>query len=179
MEQLSKVFYYVAWISTVLFILKMIMFSIFGGDSEVSSDFTGSVETETSFDFLSIQSILAFFMGIGWMGTACLNQFKLGIFLSILVAVIFGLVMMFFSAWVMLCIKKLNHQISIDYSKCVGVKGQAYSSFSPHSKGQIQIEFNEKLSIEEAFNDNDYKINSFSKIRVIKYENGLLYIEQE
>ena len=179
MEQIDRVFYYLAWISTVIFILKMIMFSIFGGDTEVSSDFSGSVETETSFDFLSIQSILAFLMGTGWMGTACLNQFEFGIFLSILLAVIFGLVMMFFSAWIMLCIKKLNHQVSIDYSKCVGVKGLAYSFFSPHGKGQIQIEFNEKLSVEEAFNDNDYKIHSFSKIKIVKYENGLLYIEQE
>ena len=179
MEQLGTVFYYIAWVSTVLFILKMIMFSVFGGDTEVSSDFTGSVETETAFDFFSIQSILAFLMGTGWMGLACLKQFELGTFLSILVAVIFGVGMMFFSAWLMLCIKKLNHKVSRDYSKCKGVIGQAYTAFDPHSRGQIQIDFDGKLSVEEAFNDNDYKINSFSKVRVIKYENGLMYIEQE
>ena len=178
MEQLITVFYYIAWISTVLFVLKMIMFSVFGGDTEVSSDFTGSMETETSFDFLSIQSILAFLMGTGWMGVAALTQFKLGLFGSILAGVGFGFMMMFFSAWLMLCIKRLNHKVTRDYYKSIGVIGQAYTGFSPHSKGQIQIDFDGKLSVEEAFNDNDYEIKSFSKIKVVKYENGLIYIKQ-
>ena len=179
MEYLYTVFYYTAWVSTVLFILKMIVFWIFGGDTEANSDFTGYAETETSFDFLSIQSILAFLMGTGWMGLACLKQFELGAFLSILIAVIFGVMMMFLSAWLMLCIKKLNHKVNRDYSKCIGVSGQTYTAFAPHGRGQIQIDFDGKLSIEEAFNDNDYKIDSFSRIRVLKYKDGLMYIEQE
>ena len=66
-----------------------------------------------------------------------------------------------------------------DFSKSVGLSGRAYTSFAPHAKGQIEITFNNQLSIEEAINDTDNEIKSFSNIKVVKYENGILYIEQE
>lgn len=60
----TSIFYYIAVFSTILFLVKTIIFSIFGGDAEVVSDFTTEFEMETSFDFLSIQSILAFLWGL-------------------------------------------------------------------------------------------------------------------
>ena len=179
MENLASVYYYIALISTGLFVLKLIIFTVFGGDTEIETDFNDSVETETSFNFLSIQSILAFLMGLGWAGLACLLQFNMNSSLAIVISIVFGLLMMWFSAWLMLCIKKLNHTVKKDFSKCVGLSARAYTKFAPHSKGQIEITFNEQLSIEEAINNSDKEINSFSNVKVVKYENGILYIEQE
>ena len=172
-------FYYIALGSTILFILKMLIFTIFGGDAEVQTDFNTSFETDASFDFLSIQSILAFLMGFGWLGLACLQNFELRLRFAVLIAAIFGFVMMYFSAWLMFCIKKLNHRVKKDFSKSIGLCGRAYTSFGAHAKGQIEITFNNQLSVEEAINDTDNEIKAFSNIKIVKYENGILYIEQE
>lgn len=169
----------VAIISTVLFVLKLIIFSIFGGDAEVEGDFDVADEVDTSFDFLSIQSVLAFLMGFGWIGWACLSQFGMRIRFAFLIALVFGFMMMYFSAWLMFCIKKLNHRVKKDFSKCAGLSGRAYTGFKPNGKGQIEIDFNNQLSIEEAINNSDCEIKSFENIKVVKYENGILYIEKE
>ena len=179
MENFINAYYYIALGATTLFIIKLLIFTIFGGDAEVQTDFNASFETDTSFDFLSIQSILAFLMGFGWLGLACLQEWGLRLRFAVLISVVFGLVMMYFSAWLMFCIKKLNHRVKKDYSNCVGLSGRAYTKFAPHSQGQIEITFNGQLSIEEAINNTDNEIKSFSNIRVVKYENGNLYIEQE
>jgi len=179
MENLITAYYYIALTATILFIIKLFIFAVFGGDAEVSSDFNDSFETDTSFDFLSMQSILAFLMGFGWVGLACLQGMGLRIRYAILISLVVGFAMMYFSAWVMCCVKKLNHRVKKDYSKCVGLKGRSYTSFAPHSKGQIEINFNDQLSIQDAINDTDNEIKSFTNIKVTKYENGTLYIEQE
>ena len=179
MENFISAYYYIAIFATILFVIKLLLFTIFGGDAEVHTDFNASIETDTSFDFLSIQSILAFLMGFGWLGLACLQEWNFRLRFAILASLVFGFVLMYFSAWLMFCIKKLNHRVKKDYSKYIGLKGRAYTHFASNSKGQIEITFNDKLSIEEAINDTDYEIQSFANIKVIKYENGILYIEQE
>ena len=179
MEIFVSTYYYIALISTVLFILKLIIFTIFGGDTEVETDFNDTFETDTSFNFISIQSVLAFLMGLGWAGLACVQHWNMRLRFAIIISLVFGFLMMYFSAWLMFCIRKLNHRVKKDYSKCVGLKGRAYTNFAPNAKGQIEINFNDQLSIEEAINNTDKEISSFSNVKVVKYENGILYIEQE
>lgn len=178
-ENIVALFYYVAVFSTLVFIIKTLIFAFTGGDSEVFADFNSEFETETSFDFLSIQSILAFFMGFGWMGFTCLKQFGLGAKLSILSAFVFGLVLMFLSAYLMFLVKKLNKQVVKKYNECVGLTAKAYTSFAPKAEGQIEVLVNGKLSIENAVNDTDASIDAFKEVKVIKYENNKFYIEEK
>ncbi len=178
-ESLVKVFYYTALISTTLYILKMFLFAVFGGDTEVHTDFNSSFETDDSFDFLSIQSILAFLMGTGWMGLTAIKTWGMKSIMASAIAIIFGLVIMTLSAYLMFCVKKLNKRVIKDYTKAVGIIGKAYTKFEPKGMGQIEIEINKQLSIEEAENTSDETIEAFSPIKVVKYENNKLYIEKE
>ena len=179
MDILESSFYYIALISTILFVLKLIIFAFVGGDTEIEADFSDVTESDTSFEFISIQSILAFLMGFGWMGLACIKHWNLNNIYIILISFAVGFLMMYFTAKMMSTMKKLNHIVKKDFSTCVGLKGRAYTKFAPHAKGQIEITFNDQLSIEEAINNTDKEINSFSNVKVVKYENGILYIEQE
>ena len=179
MENLTNVYYYTALVATIFYIIKTFIFAVFGGDAEVHTDFNSSFETDDSFDFLSIQSILAFLMGFGWMGLACIKVWHLGTFLTIAVSVAFGLLLLFTSAWLMFQVKKLNKRVVKDLSKAVNIIGKAYTNFEPKGQGQIEISINEQLSVEEAVNNSDEQIKAFEMIRVIKYENNKLYIEKE
>ncbi len=173
---LYNFFIFAGIFSTILYIIKLILFSFSGADSEIISDFDTITETDTSFDFLSIQSILAFFMGFGWSGAAVYKHFQAG--LACVLAVIIGILFMFLSAYIMYSLKKLNKIIKVDYTKLEGTIGKAYTSFAPQGEGQIEIVLNNQLQILDAVNNSDEKIESFSPIKVVRTENNKIIIEK-
>ena len=178
LQNFSDVMFYVAIISTVLFVLKVVVFYFTGGDSEVISDFNTEFDSDISFNFISIQSLLAFFMGFGWMGLTCVKQFELTVLMSSVYAVLFGVFLMLLSSYLFFVSKKLNKKIVINFSKSIGTIGKAYSSFEPKSSGQIEIVINEKLTVLPAFNNSDEEIKAFEQIKVVDYKNNVLYIER-
>lgn len=177
-ENILAIYYYTAVFSTILFLIKTIVFSFTGGDTEVTTDFNSEFEVETSFHFISIQSILAFFMGFGWLGLACLKQWGFSLKLTGLCSAGFGLLLMFFSAYLMFLVKKLNHRVVNDYSACIGKIGKAYTAFEPHAEGQIEVDVNGRLSIEKAVNNTDTRIESFEQIQIKDYKDKMFYIEK-
>ena len=177
-ENAWKIYYYIAIFSTILFVLKLLLFSVVGGDSEVSADFNTETDTDCSFNFLSIQSVIAFFMGFGWMGYAALTQFSFGHKMSFLLAFAVGFMFMFMSATLMFLAKKLEKNVGNDKASAENKIGRAYTSFHPNSNGQVEVEFNGKLQVVNAMNTTDEPINSFDLVRVVKVQNDLLYIEK-
>lgn len=173
---LQNVFIALSIFSTILYILKLIIFMSTGGDAEVNADFDTITETDTSFTFFSLQSMLAFFMGFGWTGLMALEQFNTTKPIALLAAIIIGLLFMYASAYLMYSIKKLNKTIKKDINELVNKQGRTYTSFPPKGEGRIEIEFNNKLSILEAINLSDEQINSFVQIKVEKIENNKIYI---
>ena len=170
-------YFYIASFATILFLIKLALYAITGGDAEVHTDVDTNIETDIAFNFISIQSVLAFLMGFGWVGLAGIKQWNMSTLHSALIATAFGLLMMTLSAYLMFCLKKLGKSVKKDYSTCVGKTAKAYTSFAPNGSGQIEIDFNGQLSIENAINSTDKEIKSFSEIKVIKFENNKLYIE--
>ena len=164
--------------ATFLYILKLVIFIFVGGDTEVTSDFDAMTDTDISFNFLSVQTILAFFMGMGWSGLAALVQFKLSGRASLAIALLVGFIFMYLTAYLMFSIKKLNQNVKEDITTLEGKSGKAYTSISPHSEGQIQIDLNGRLSFMTAINDSDEDIPSFTSIIVKKVDNNQIYIEK-
>lgn len=173
------VYYYLAIFSTLVFAIKLILFTIVGGDSEVSADFNTETDTDCSFNFISIQSVLAFFMGFGWMGYAGLAQFKFSQLVSVLAALGVGLAFMIVTAFLMYSVKKLEKTVKKDFTKALNKTGKAYTHFAPNSGGQVEIEINEQLSVVEAINNSAEEIKSFEPVKVVKVENDILYIEKQ
>ncbi len=173
---LDNVFLTVSIFSTLFYITKMILYFFVGGDSEVDASFDAITETEISFNFISIQSILAFFMGFGWSGLAALVQFQTGGKIALLIAIVVGLIFMYMSAYLMFCVKKLTKTIKTDINELNGKTGRSYTSFAPKAKGQIEIDFNGRLSVIDAYNLTDEEINAFTAIKVEKIEDNKIYI---
>ena len=172
-------YYYLAIFSTLIFTIKLILFTITGGDgTEVSADFTSEIDTDISFNFLSVQSVLAFFMGFGWMGYAGLNQFKFSNWTAFGVAMAVGLAFLFGTAFLMFGIRKLEKNVKKDNTTALNKTGKAYTAFAPKGQGQIEIEVNEQLSVVDAVNNTDEDIKSFDRIKVVNVDNDILYIEK-
>ena len=141
-----------------LFVIKLIIFSVSGMD-DGSGDLVGT-EVDTEFNFISLQSILAFLMGFGWMGYAAI-EWNFSAKISLLFAVGGGLVLMLLSAYLMYFMKKLNSTPKYDLKACVEKTGTSYVKFAPKGMGRIQIEFNGKLEIFDAWNESEKEIESF------------------
>ncbi|GHU15727.1 hypothetical protein FACS189449_13510 [Alphaproteobacteria bacterium] len=56
--------------------------------------------------------------------------------------------------------------------------GKAYTRFSPHGVGQIQIELDGKLSVVDAVSRFPEEIKAFEQIRVVAVESNVIYIEK-
>lgn len=177
-ENFEHIFYILAIVSSVIFLIKIVVFSFTGCDFEVFADFDSLSDVDGSFHFLSVQSILAFLMGFGWMGLACLKHFDLNIYLSVLFAFLFGVFCLFFISYLFYLVKKLEKKVVVDFSKLVNVNGKAYTSFPSRGSGQIEIVFNEKLTVLPAINNSEIEINSFDQIKVVDYKDNVLYIEK-
>lgn len=175
---LNNMFLYLGIAATFFYVLKTAMFMFGGGDVEVDADFNSLTDTDASFHFISLQSILAFLMGFGWGGLLAHVQLKLNAIASLFVAVASGIVLMSLCAYLFYLVNKLNHSVRVDLNDLCGKTGKAYVSFEPGSNGQIEIEINNKLSIYDAINSSDIKINSFEIIKVVKVENNKIYIEK-
>lgn len=179
LENVLRIYFYIAVFATVLFALKLAIFTIFGGDSEVHSDFTSETDADISFHFLSIQSILAFLMGFGWMGYTCIHQLGFETQLKpFLISFCVGVIFMFLNAFLMFMVRKLEKNVKADKNTSLNRMGKAYTSFAPNAMGQVEIEISGKLTVENAMNATDETINSFDPVKVVKVIDGLLYIEK-
>jgi membrane-bound ClpP family serine protease len=178
-EHFWQYYYYIGLFATILFVIKLIIFSFAGGDSEVFGDFNSETDTDVSFNFFSIQSIIAFFMGFGWMGYAGIKQLNLTNQIETLViAIIAGLVFMTLSSTLMFLAKKLEKNIKKDKNSALNKVGRAYTKFSPKGSGQIEIEINGQLSIEKAINKSEEEIAAFESVTVVAVIGETLYIEK-
>ena len=172
-------YYYLAIFATLLFVIKLIIFWVFGGgDSEVSSDFNTETDTDGTFHFISLQTILAFLMGFGWMGFTALSTFKLGQLETFGSAFGVGLIFMLATAYLMTLVKKLEKTVVKDKTTALDKIGKAYTDFAPKGQGRIEIEINGQLTVAEAINNTEDEIKSFDAIKVVKVENEILYIEK-
>jgi membrane-bound ClpP family serine protease len=179
LQYAARFYFSVALFSTLLFVLKLFVFcdDDFGGEDGIG-DSSSHSDSDDAFAFLSLQSILAFLMGFGWSGLAGAREWKLGAALSFAVALGFGCLFMFISAFLMSKLKKLNEINVVDLRECIDRIGKSYTRFSPKSAGQIQIEINGRLATVGAVNNSADEIKSFDIIKVVRVENDVLYIEK-
>jgi len=144
--------------ATLLFLVRLAM-SMIGGDagSDHGGDFSVDVHGDAmgagqpgdahqdstgAFKLLSILSLLAFFMGAGWMGLACRIDWQLGGGASLAAALGFGFVCMLLSSLLMRSMRSLNSEPRIDMRLCIGSAAQVYLPIPPRGAGKGQVRVN-------------------------------------
>ena len=134
----AVVYLVMALAGTLLFLIRL-GFTYFGGgggDFDVDTDFDG----DASFSFLSVLSILGFFMGAGWMGLACRLDWGLGRFVSSLIAAGFGFAMMMAASGMSYYARRLDQTIEYDLRTAIGRIGRVYLTIPEKGQGHGQVE---------------------------------------
>lgn len=136
----AVIYFVMAGIGTLLFLFRLGMAMFGGPESDFDTDVDVAIDTDVSFQMFSVLSILAFFMGAGWMGLACRLDWGLGRLTSSLGAAGFGLVMMAAAAGLTYTTRRLNRDISYDLNTAIGHTGRVYLTIPEKGKGHGQVE---------------------------------------
>ena len=159
-------------IATLVFVIRLVM-ALFlgadGGDFDVEVDASGDAGTDTSFSLFSLLSITAFFMGTGWMGFACRNDWQLNGPVSLLISVVFGVFMMLLASGLMFFIRRLGSHGRFDAKLAKGTTGRVYLRIPQRGqgRGQVEVTADGRRRILDAVSTGD-AIESFRSVRIIQ-----------
>lgn len=159
-------YFLMAAVGTTLFLIRLV-FALFGGDGgDFDADHGGA--SDASFTLFSLLSVMAFIMGTGWMGLACRIDWGLSRPVSVVVAVGFGVLMMFFSAGLMYMTRKLNRDVTYDTKTAVGRTARVYMTIPAKGDGQgkVQVSVSGRLMTVPAVS-NGPALEAFADVTVV------------
>lgn len=167
-----------ALVGTTFFMLRLLIALFFGGDGDIDGDLADS-GGDGAFSLFSLLSILAFFMGAGWMGLTCRVDWQLGSMVSALAATGFGFALMVMASGMMAFARKLSRSLEYDFSTAVGRVANVYMTIPARGegKGQIQVSVSGRLKTLDAVSSGP-KISQFGSAKVIEVrDDGTFVVE--
>jgi hypothetical protein len=168
-----------ALVGTLLFVIRLAM-ALFGGDAGDGADADIDVgDSDAAFSLFSVLSILAFFMGAGWMGLACRLDWDLGRLVSAIVSAGFGFVMMLAAAGLSWGARRLNREVAYDVATAVGHTGRVYLTVPAKGvgTGQVEISVSGRKKVLRAESTGG-KIAAFQDVVVVEVrDDGTLIVE--
>lgn len=170
-----------ALVGTVFFILRLLMALFFGGDGDVDGDMADIGDGDSAFSMFSILSILAFFMGAGWMGLTCRIDWELNSIVSAMAATGFGLVLMLMASGLMALTRSLNQVIEYDLETAVGHVASVYMSIPErgNGRGKIKVSVSGRLKMMDAISSGP-RIAEFKSVKVLSVrDDGTFIVEPE
>lgn len=170
----EKIFWVIALLFSALFIFQFI-FSLAGGDG-ADHDAIGDADDYTLHDegvgyqFFTIKNMIAFFTMFGWVGIAAYNG-GIGKGLSLLLALIAGVLMVFLMVLLLKNVGKLKHSGTMQIKNALNQFGNVYLFIPAKRKGRGKIHVTVQGSLHEldAITDDATDIATGSMVKVTGY----------
>ena len=182
----EQVYYVIAFVSTLFFVLKTILMTIGIGNGGIDIDGDGIIDIPDGFDvngdgvldsadanasalhFFSLHGILAFFCMGSWVTLGVFSASGLYI-LSVVCGFIAGLIMLVACAYLMRAMLRLESSGNVNTKRAIGKEGEVYLMIPPHDegKGKINIELNGKLCEYDAISLDKTPIKYGTQVRVV------------
>ena len=174
----ATIYLFLAVTATLLFLVRMGLQFFFG---DVDTDLDGAVEAHMdstgAFELFSLLSVLAFFMGVGWMGLACRVNWGLGSAVSAVSATAFGLSLMGLSAGLMYAVRQMTHEGRYDVKTAIGQTAKVYLTIPARGRGQGQVEVkvSGRHKVMPAISTNE-EIPAFSRVTIVDVVGDETYV---
>jgi len=163
--------------ATTFFMLRRLLALFFGADTDVDTGHLHDAGSDTSFGFFSLLSILAFFMGSGWMGQTCRVDWEVGGLASAAAATAFAFSfafsfafdMMMLASGLMFTARKLDRTIEYDLKTAVGRTAGVYMTIPKQGagRGQVEVDVSGRRKTLEAISTGE-KLDQFSSVTVVE-----------
>ncbi|MBR0502166.1 MAG: NfeD family protein [Paludibacteraceae bacterium] len=176
-----KIYWAIAIVSSIVFLIQTIVSLIGIGDFETDLDVGGGDGMDSSgfSDLLSMRNAINFLLGLGWSGVCFYNRISNGFILG-LVSIIFGLAFVAIFIYVFKKMMKLESNGAFDINTAIGKTCDVYLRIPANraGTGKVQISFNGSVQELDALTDGEM-IPSGSKVTVVEIlNNKILRVEK-
>ena len=177
----EKVYWLVAGVSSVIFLVLLIL-TVVGGDSEgIGEDVDAEIEGDTGIDFqfLSFKNLMGFFTIFGWSGIAALSG-DLPRFWVVAISVVCGLLMMLAMASLFYYLAKLQSSGTLNLKNAINQVGEVYLTVGADRSfiGKVSINVQGTLRELEALTEEHSDLHQGNVVRVKTVtDNGILIVE--
>ncbi|SFW62073.1 hypothetical protein [Cellulophaga fucicola] len=181
LELFPKVYWSIALIGSVVLVVFLLL-TLIGGDADgIEGDVDAEVEGDSGIDFqfLSIKNLSGFFAIFGWTGVACIEA-GLPIFLTILISIICGLLMMVSMAALFYYLSKLQSSGTLHLKNAVNQVGEVYLTIGANRSfiGKVSITVQGSLRELEALTDENLDLTQGNVVKVKEItDNGILIVK--
>ncbi len=177
----EKIYWIVAIISSIIFLILMIMTFVGGDVEDMSGDIDADVDGDTGigFQFLSFKNLMGFFTIFGWVGIACLDS-GMSKALTIAISVVCGLLMMLAMATLFYYLSKLQSSGTLKLKNALNQIGEVYLTIGGNrsSIGKVSISVQGTLRELDALTEEDKDLHQGDVVKVKQVtENGILIVE--
>jgi len=177
----EKVYWITALISSLLFIILMVM-TLMGGEVDDLGDVDADIDGDTGigFQFLSFKNLMGFFTIFGWSGIACINEgYSTGVTLAVSIGC--GLLMMTAMAALFYYLSKLTSSGTLKLKNALHNIGEVYITIGANrsSMGKVQIKVQGGLRELDALTDEGEDLTQGDVITVAQVtDNGILIVNK-
>jgi hypothetical protein len=166
---LQKVYWLIAIPFSVFFVLQTVMTFVGGDLLSADGDADLAVETDggIDFQFLSIKNLVAFFTLFGWVGILT-SSGGMDPGLTVLLAVVAGLLMMLLMAALMYFMGKLTESGTLELKNAKGRTGTVYLTIPAKRAGMGKVQISiQGFQTLDALTDDEVEIHTGAVVEVV------------
>jgi len=182
LSSLQKTHWIIALPATTIFIIQLIM-TLVGGDAD---DF--DTDGDTDFDgvdegihIFSVKSIVSFLMFYGWTGLAAIERGGMAWWGISGISLLVGLVMMFFTAWLLFMLLKLQESGTMKISNAIGEQAEVYLTIpaKKQGEGKVQLIIQGSYKTLDAITEDIEDIKTGTFVEVLDVQNDILIVKRK
>ena len=172
-----QVYWVIALITSLVFLVQMVLTFIGIGDADTDLDFGGdadfsdgdTLDTGGAMQLFTIRNFINFLLGLGWGGVCLYSVIPNTIVLAI-VAILVGMLFVYIFLLIYKQLRKLERNGAYHINDCVGQTVDVYLTVPANRSGmgKVQISFSGSVQELAALTDSDTPLRSGSKVRVLE-----------
>lgn len=170
METLLQVFWVIALVASVVFVIQFILTLVGMDHSDIDVDFDGdgTMDLGDGMNLFTIKNLFGFFVGFGWTGV-CLYDSINNDFVRILIALIVGILFVMMFVVIYKQTRKMDRNGAFDINDCIGKTASVYLRIPAggEGKGKVQISINGSVHEIDALTDED-AIPSGQNVKIVE-----------
>ncbi|NAW50947.1 serine protease [Elizabethkingia argentiflava] len=178
---LEKAFWYVALVSSIIFLIQSVMTFIGGIASEgLDIHFNGDLDhTEVPFQFFSFRNLINFLLGFGWTGVVFYPLIE-NKYLLTLLATCIGVLFICIFFIIIRQLLKLSENNTFNIEDLLKLSGRVYISIPANMRGQGKVQISVKGAYHEleAMTESPEAMEVGTTVVVKKIKNKILIVEK-
>jgi membrane protein implicated in regulation of membrane protease activity len=179
-----EIFFLACAIIGGFFVLLKLVLQFVGTDTHTDFDMQGDIDidaqhsdSDLGFRFLSMHGLSAFFMMFGLVGLAFHRQSQVGVIISIVGAVVAGLLSVWVIGKLFQGASRLQSSGTLKTSDAVGSTGTVYLTIPEGGTGRVSLNFRNRLREFDASEINGTAVPTGTPVRVVRVNANILVVE--